>query len=59
MAMDLKDRILRYRAKKGITQQEMADRVGVTRQTIAAAESGGTISAITETKIKMLIEEDV
>ncbi len=56
--MTLSELILRYRAKHGISQQEMADKLGVTRQTVATAENGERVSAVTETKIRMLIEED-
>lgn len=59
MNLSFKEAVLRYRAKKGLSQTDMANKIGVTRQTIAAVERGESVSAVTETKIKMLIEEDV
>ena len=56
--MTLRDLILRYRAKKNLTQQEMADKVGISRATIIKVESGETISPLFEQKIRLVIEED-
>lgn len=56
--MTLKEKILRYRAKNGLTQQEFADKCGISRYTIIAAENNDKISAISETKIKLVIEEE-
>ena len=36
----LKNKIKEMRAKKGISQEELANRVGTTRQTIIAIEKG-------------------
>lgn len=36
----IKNKIREYRARDEITQEELADRVGVTRQTILAIEKG-------------------
>ena len=39
MVISLETRIREFRQKKGITQQELAESVGVTRQTINALEN--------------------
>lgn len=39
--MELHNRLREYRTEQGITQEELADRVGITRQTIIAIEKGG------------------
>lgn len=36
----IRNRIYEHRAASGFTQEELADRVGVTRQTIIAIEKG-------------------
>ncbi len=36
----VKNSLLSYRTKSGITQEELAERVGVSRQTIIAIEKG-------------------
>jgi putative transcriptional regulator len=38
--MNLRNRIYDYRTKKGLTQEELAEAVGVTRQTVIALEKG-------------------
>jgi putative transcriptional regulator len=38
--MELKNHIKQHRARLDLTQQELADRVGVRRQTIIALEKG-------------------
>lgn len=38
--MNLKNRVREVRTELAITQEELADRVGVTRQTIIAIEKG-------------------
>lgn len=54
--MELKDRMLEYRAKNNISQKELASRVGVTLQTINAVEAGTqTPSALTKTKIELIV----
>lgn len=40
MAEYVKNSLLSYRTKSGITQEELAERVGVSRQTIIAIEKG-------------------
>jgi putative transcriptional regulator len=37
---DIHNEVRRHRVAKGITQQELADRVGVTRQTVLSIEKG-------------------
>ena len=37
---DIQNLVRRYRVTSGTTQQELADRVGVTRQTILSIEKG-------------------
>jgi len=36
----IKNKVNEYRLKSGLTQEELADKVGVTRQTIIAIERG-------------------
>ena len=38
--MELRNRVREIRQEKGFTQQSLAERVGVTRQTIIAVEKG-------------------
>ena len=38
--MDFRERIIRYRDEKGLSQQELADLLQVTRQTVSRWESG-------------------
>lgn len=37
---DIRNLVRRHRMTEGLTQQELADRVGVTRQTILSIEKG-------------------
>ncbi|RPJ25968.1 MAG: XRE family transcriptional regulator [Nitrosopumilales archaeon] len=37
--MELKDRILRFRAKKKMSQQQLADLIGIHRTTLSALEN--------------------
>ncbi len=60
--MDLKNRISELRKKEKLTQQELGDRLGVTRQTIISLENGRyTASLVLAYKIArffgMTIEE--
>jgi len=50
MKNQIKNSIHVERAKKGITQQELAESVGTTRQTIHLLESGKT-----DTKISLIV----
>lgn len=57
--MDLKEQMLRYRAKNKISQTALAKKAGVTVQTICNVETGQqTPSAVTRTKIIMAMEEE-
>lgn len=38
--------VFRIRKRKGITQQELANKVGVTRQTIIAIEKGNYVPSV-------------
>lgn len=40
MAESINNKVNQYRTKKGFTQEELAEKVGVTRQTIIAIERG-------------------
>lgn len=55
--MELKEMMIRYRAKERITQSELAKRCGVSLQTINSVENGNqTPSKVTETKIRLVVE---
>lgn len=55
--MTLKDQIIRYRAEHDLTMREMAERVGVSLQTIMMIEHGmQNPSRLTEEKIKLVLE---
>lgn len=57
--MSLQEQMLEYRAKNKISQQELADRVGVTLQTINSVENGHQKpSKVTEAKIRLVIEKE-
>lgn len=57
--MNLGERIIKYRAKERISQQEFADRVGVTKQTIYSIEKGiQEPSKVTLAKIELVIGEE-
>lgn len=54
--MTLQDKMLEYRAKERITQTELAQRVGVTLQTINSVENGNQVpSKITRAKIELVV----
>lgn len=56
---DLKDRMIQYRARERINQQELADRCGVSKQTIYSVESGlQDPSKITLAKIELVIGKE-
>lgn len=56
----LRNIIRQHRARLGLTQQELAEKVGVRRQTIIAIEKGGYVpSAILAFKIAAALEMEV
>lgn len=56
---ELKDRMIQYRARERINQQELADRCGVSKQTIYSVESGlQDPSKITLAKIELVIGKE-
>ncbi|MFC1638978.1 helix-turn-helix transcriptional regulator [Patescibacteria group bacterium] len=40
------NRIRELRTERGLTQEDLADRVGVTRQTVIAIEKGGYVPSL-------------
>lgn len=41
--MNIADRIQQLRKKKGISQEELADRIGISRQAVSKWESGDSL----------------
>lgn len=59
LALSLSERIVRYRAKHNLSQQEFADTCKLTKQTIGAIESGRHgITKLTRAKIMNVLESD-
>ena len=57
--MKLADRVLEYRARERINQQELAERVGVSKQTIYSIENGlQDPSKVTLAKIELVIGKE-
>lgn len=57
--MTLPERIVKYRAKERISQQELAERCGVTKQTIYSIETGlQEPSRVTIAKIELVIGKE-
>lgn len=57
--MTLQDKMVEYRAKHGISQKVLAEKCGVSLQTINSVEQGiQKPSRVTEAKIMMIIKED-
>ena len=57
--MTLQERILNYRAKERISQKEMAERCGVSYQTINSVENGTQEpSRLTQAKIELVIGKE-
>ena len=57
--MTLQERMIEYRAKERITQADLAERVGVTIQTINSVENGKQDpSKITVAKIELVIGKE-
>ncbi|MCA9392360.1 helix-turn-helix transcriptional regulator [candidate division WWE3 bacterium] len=60
MQLTLNNEVRRYREERSLTQQELADKVGVTRQTIIALEKGNyTPSLLLAFKICIALEETI
>lgn len=54
--MTLQERMIEYRAKNDITQRQLAEKIGVSVQTINSVENGTqTPSKITQAKIELLV----
>lgn len=59
MERNLAERMIEYRAKERISQKELADRVGVSLQTINSIENGlQEPSKLTKAKIYLVIDEN-
>ena len=57
--MSLAERMIEYRAKERISQQELADRCGVSKQTIYSVENEmQEPSKITKAKIELVIGKE-
>ena len=54
----LETKIREFRQKKGITQQELADAVGVTRQTINALENARYNPSLLAYKITKTLDQE-
>ncbi len=56
---EFRDRVRSYRLKNGITQQELADRCNLSRQTIVAIENRDHyyVNLITRHKIESVLEK--
>lgn len=55
---ELAKQCLIFRARNRLTQKEMGQRCGVDRTLIIDIEKGRPVSAMTETKVKLVLEED-
>lgn len=57
--MSLSDRMVEYRARENINQQELADRCGLSKQTIYSIENGiQEPSRVTVAKIELVIGKE-
>ena len=57
--MNLADRMIEYRAKERITQVELAERAGLSHQTIVSVERGQqNPSRVTVAKIELVIGKE-
>lgn len=58
--MNLADRMLMFRAKNNLTQQQLADKVGVSKQWINSIETGNKPAGkLTRAKIELVIGKEV
>ncbi|MDG5472151.1 helix-turn-helix transcriptional regulator [Jeotgalibacillus sp. ET6] len=58
--MAIRNRVKELRARHGLTQGELADRVGVTRQTIVSLEKGSyTPSLLLAMNLSDVLEEKI
>ena len=56
--MSLQDKMIQYRARERITQAELANRCGLSKQSIHLIERGKKIpSKVAQAKIELVIEE--
>ncbi len=55
MAMSLQERMIYYRAKEKITQKELAERCGLSKDCVSLIERGKEPSKITKAKIEIII----
>lgn len=56
--MERKALILKYRAKHNLTQQELADKIGISRNTLSKAENDEPVGQLSEAKIDLVVRED-
>ena len=57
--MTLQERMIEYRAKERLNQQELADKCGVSKQTIYSIENNlQTPSKVTMAKIELIVGKD-
>lgn len=60
MRETVENKVYDYRAERGLTQEEVAERVGVTRQTVIAIEKGSyTPSVLLALKLAKLFKVPV
>lgn len=56
--MNISDEMIQYRARERINQQELADRCGLSKQTICSIENNlQEPSKVTLAKIKLVIDQ--
>lgn len=55
---ELAKQCLIFRARNRLTQKEMGQRCGVDRTLIIDVEKGRPVSAMTETKVKLVLEDE-
>ncbi len=58
--MSLQDKMIQYRAKERITQAELAQRCGISVQTICSVENGSqSPSKMTQAKIELVVGKEL